>query len=100
MLSKASPIQVNKKSGCARGLAICLSKGWKFGIMPTKEGRGIIGVKDFGLWLMGLGKSIRGGGIKCLETKKSKDYSSSLSDCSYFSGDYYFLNTVSRSIRA
>ena len=38
-----------------------------------------MGVRDFGLWLMGLGRSIRGGGIRCLETRMSNDYYSSLS---------------------
>lgn len=56
-----------------------LSRGWKFGIIPRKAGKGIMGVRDFGLWLMGLGRSIRGGGIRCLETRMSNDYYSSLS---------------------
>jgi len=52
-----------------------LSRGWKLGIMPTKEGRGIIGVRDLGLWLTGFGNSISGGGMRCFETRKSKDSS-------------------------
>jgi len=43
---------------------------------PTKAGRGIMGVSDFGLWLTGFGKIINGGGIRCFDTRKSKDSSS------------------------
>jgi hypothetical protein len=60
-----------------------LSNGWKFGIIPTKGGSGIIGSKDLGLWLTGLGKSIKGGGIICFETRKSKD-----SSVLWIDGDY------------
>jgi len=84
MLSKASPIHVNIKSCWTLGRMICLSKGWKFGIIPTNEGSGIIGNKDFGLWLIGLGKSMSGGGIKCFETKKSNESSDYLIERSYF----------------
>ena len=56
-------------------MLIGLSKGWKFGIIPTKLGRGSIGVRDFGLWLIGLGSSISGGGMRCFDARKSKDYS-------------------------
>jgi hypothetical protein len=52
---------------------IGLSKGWKLGIIPTKAGRGSIGVNDLGLWLTGFGSNIKGGGMRCLETRKSKD---------------------------
>ena len=34
-----------------------------------------MGVRDLGLWLTGLGRSMSGGGIRCLETKKSNDSS-------------------------
>ena len=44
---------------------------------PTKAGRGSMGVRDLGLWLTGLGRSISGGGMRCLETRKSKDSSRS-----------------------
>lgn len=50
-----------------------LSKGWKIGIIPTKLGRGIIGVRDFGLWFTGFGNNMRGGGIRCLETNTSNE---------------------------
>jgi hypothetical protein len=78
MLSNASPIHRNISVSCAFGSKIILSKGWKLGMIPTKFGRGSMGKSDFGLWLMGLGKSISGGGIICFETKRSKDYSPSI----------------------
>ena len=43
--------------------------------MPTKDGNGIIGRRDFGLESLGFGSSINGGGIRCLETRMSWDYS-------------------------
>jgi len=43
-------------------------------MIPRNAGRGIIGVKDFGFVKMGLGSSIRGGGMRCLETRISMDY--------------------------
>lgn len=56
-------------------------------MMPTKAGRGSMGVRDLGLWLIGLGRSMRGGGMRCLETKKSNDSSDSLIECSSFWGE-------------
>ena len=38
-------------------------------------GQGSIGVRDLGLWLSGLGCSICGGGMRCFDARKSKDYS-------------------------
>jgi hypothetical protein len=40
---------------------------------------------------MGLGKSMSGGGMRCFETKKSKESSSSRKDCYSFSGDYFIV---------
>ena len=48
-------------------------------MIPRKGGRGIMGVRDLGWWLMGLGRSMRGGGMRCLETSISNDSSSWLS---------------------
>jgi hypothetical protein len=42
---------------------------------PTKLGKGIIGVRDLGLLVYFLGNNMRGGGIRCLETRTSCDYS-------------------------
>lgn len=57
-----------------------LSKGWKWGIIPINAGRGIIGSKDLGSLSVCLGRSIRGGGIRCFETRISWDYSDSTND--------------------
>ena len=46
-----------------------------------------MGVRDLGLWLTGFGKSIRGGGIRCFETRTSKESSRSLASCYSGSGE-------------
>jgi hypothetical protein len=66
------------KSFYTTGNTMGLSRGWKLGMIPTKGGRGIMGRRDLGLWLTGLGKSMSGGGMRCLETRKSKDSSNYL----------------------
>lgn len=50
------------------------SRGWKLGIIPTKDGRGSIGINDFASLSVAFGNNIKGGGIKCFETKTSWDY--------------------------
>ena len=68
-----------------------LSSGWKEGMSPTKWGRGSMGVSDLGLWVTGFGRSMSGGGMRCLEMRKSKDYSVYLMECYSGYGDYYLL---------
>lgn len=55
--------------------------------MPTKDGNGIIGRRDFGLESLGFGSSINGGGIRCLETRMSWDYSDYIIEYPYSSGE-------------
>lgn len=49
-------------------------RGWKFGIMPIKFGKGIIGVSDRGRRISCLGSRLSGGGMRCFETNISCDY--------------------------
>jgi len=62
------------------GMLIGLSNGWKLGMIPTNAGSGIMGMSDLGLWLTGLGRSIRGGGIYCFGGRKENESSDYLND--------------------
>lgn len=53
-----------------------------------------MGVRDFGLWLTGLGRSMSGGGMRCLETRMSKDSSWSVGE-SLGSGELSLLGLSS-----